>query len=136
MNVEKDIERKIKQKEEAVQGLRDQLLRAESYLEALKDSLHMVQKKSSVANGDTIRPGSMVHKALTALRNAKKPMHVNELLQHMGKEPTKKNRTSLSGSLGFYVRQEMVFTRPAPNTFGLVEFEAPTEEELPDSFGT
>jgi hypothetical protein len=63
-------------------------------------------------------------------------MHVTDLLKEMGKDATKSNRTSLSGSLGFYVRQEEIFTRPAPNTFGLREFgDNEADEELPEGFG-
>ena len=135
MKIERDIEKKIRQKEEESQELRGKLLQAEAYLEAMQESLRLIKKTSSADNGDTIRPGSMIHKAQLILRQEGKPMHVSALLERMGKEPTKPNRMSLSGSLGSYVRQSTVFTRPAPNTFALIEFEVPEEEELPESFG-
>lgn len=135
MKIERDIERKIKQKEEEVQQLRSKLLQAEAYMDALQESLRMIKRTSNVDDGKSIRPGSMIHKAMTLLRRAKTPMHVTELLEGMGKEPSKNNKTSLSGSLGLYVRQGIVFSRPAPNTFGLLEYETPEEDDLPETFG-
>jgi hypothetical protein len=50
-------------------------------------------------------------------------MQINEILRAIGRTADKKNRLSLSGSLAHYVRAEEIFTRPAPNTFGLIELE-------------
>ena len=67
--------------------------------------------------------------AVTSLRRAKrskpsgKPLHISDLLVALGKETDHDNRAALSGSLSAYVRKHEIFTRPAPNTFGLVEFE-------------
>jgi len=132
MKAERDIEKRIKQKEEEVQRLKEELFKAEAYLEAMQESLRLIKKTSSADGNDGIRPGSAVYKARAALRKVGKPLHVESLLRSMGKEVTKKNKVSLSGSLGGYVRQELVFTRPAPNTFGLIEF---GEEEIPEGFG-
>lgn len=136
MKAVKDLERKIRQKEEEVKRLNEELMRAKAYLDAYCETLRLIKKTSNSQEGDTIRPGSMVHQALLALRNFQKPMHVSELLQYMGKESTKNNRVSLSGSLGTYVRDRTVFTRPAPNTFGLIEFDSQGEDEIPDNFGS
>ena len=136
---EKDIERKVKQKEEEVLKIREQLIRAEAYLEALQESLRLIQRTSSTSGGFGLRPGSLIDKVRKVLLESGKPMHVGELLQSIGKEVNKKNRSSLSGSLGSYVRQGYIFTRPAPNTFGLKEFnnlENDEELDIPDGFGT
>jgi len=135
MRVEQDIARKIKQKEDEVQKLKEDLGKAEAYIEALKESLRLVKKTSDPNSG--IRPGSMMYKARSALRKAGKSLYVDELLKRMGMEVNKKNKVSLSGSLGSYVRQEYIFTRPAPNTFGLIEFDKSTEnqDDIPDGFG-
>jgi predicted RNase H-like nuclease (RuvC/YqgF family) len=139
MKAERDIERKIKQKEEEVQRLREELVKAEAFIEAWQESLRLIKKDSNTENGNGIRPGSMIHKAQTILRQEGKPLYVGELLKRMGREVTKRNRMSLSGSLGSYVRNKQVFTRPAPNTFGLMEFgnseSASDQDELPDEFG-
>jgi hypothetical protein len=85
-----------------------------------------------------LRPGSAVAKARDAIKKAGKPLHVTEILHAIGSEVDKKNRISLSGSLFGYVRRGGVFTRPAPNTFGLQEFQNArmrAEAEPPLGFG-
>ena len=132
----KDIEKIIRQKKEEIQRLKEKLLRAEVYLEAMQDSLRLIKKAPRIDQNDNIiRPGSMVHKARTALRKAGKPLHVNILLRTMKKEVNKKNKLSLAGSLGGYIRQKSIFTRPAPNTFGLIEFEQSHDDHPPEGFG-
>lgn len=135
MRAEQDIEKKIKQKEDEVQKLREDLGKAEAYIEALKESLRLIKKTSDPNEG--IRPGSMMYKVRSALRKEGKSLYVEELLKRMGMEVNKKNKVSLSGSLGSYVRQEIIFTRPAPNTFGLIEFDrlAESQDDIPDGFG-
>jgi hypothetical protein len=53
----------------------------------------------------------------------------------MRKPIAKNSKTSLSGSLASYVREHKIFTRPAPNTFGLVEFAEVAIKEPPEGFG-
>lgn len=133
MRAVRDIERKIKQKEEEIQKLREKLNRAEAYLEAMQESLRLLQRATKP---DSLRPNSMVDKARKILRREGRPMHVSAILRAMGKEVTKDTKSSLSSSLGSYVREDEVFTRPLPNTFGLKEFEdTENEEGLPDGFG-
>lgn len=67
-------------------------------------------------------------------------MHVNDILTRIGKAPDKASRVSVAGTLASYVRSGQIFTRPAPNTFGLVEWESSgpisvDEEEEEDSAG-
>lgn len=135
MKAERDIEKKIKQKEEDVRSLREKLIQAEAYLDALQESLRLIQKTAESAIGNGIRPNSMIDKARNILRREGKAMHVGDILRAMGKEVSKSNRVSLSGSLGNYVRQKFVFTRPAPNTFGLIEFGETVQGDVPVGFG-
>lgn len=140
MRAERDIERRIKQKKEEALRLREELFKAEAYIEAMQESLRLIKKTSNAEDGIGIRPGSMIHKAQMVMRQAGKPLYVDDLLNRMGREVTKKNRMSLSGSLGTYVRNRQVFTRPAPNTFGLIEFEdlklVSDQDDLPEEFGS
>ena len=135
MRAEKEIEKKIKQKEEDIRRLENDLLQARTYIEAMRESLRLIGKSSSTDGADTIRPGSLVDKARAAIRKANAPLHVDKILPLIGKEASKGNKISLSGSLAFYVRQGVIFSRPAPNTFGLLEFEKPPEDGPPDGFG-
>jgi len=136
MKAERDIERKIKQKEDEIQQLREQLFRAEAYLEALQESLKLIKRNADSDSYEGVRPGSLVDKARRILLHAGKPLYVGDILKGMGKEVTKKTRASLSGSLGSYVRQGFIFTRPAPNTFGLIDFHEDTEENSAENFDT
>ena len=61
------------------------------------------------------------------------------ILRGVGEEETAANRATLSGSLSAYVRKGEVFTRPAPNVFGLVEFATKKTNGTPGpppNFGT
>jgi hypothetical protein len=61
-----------------------------------------------------------------------------EILKALGKPSDKEHRMSLAGTLSGYARDGKVFTKTAPNTFGLLEFKSVQreEEELPEEFGT
>jgi hypothetical protein len=91
----------------------------------MTDSLKLFPKDGET-EGDSVsvlRAGSQLAAARDAIRVAGHPLHISDLLTAIGKEPTKANKLSLSGSLGDYVRKQLVFTRPKPNTFGLKEME-------------
>lgn len=137
MSIRKKIESNIKRKYEEIQELNDKLRAAESYVQALQDTLkHLPRDDGDIASDASVRPGSKVAKALAALKNNNKPMHVTEILKALGEEETRENRASLSGSLGAYVRDGKIFTRPGPNLFGLAEWNQPEREDFPDDFGT
>ena len=76
-------------------------------------------------------------RARNALKVLGHAVHVRDLLKHMGEEASKANRASLSGSMGAYVRKGLIFTKPAPNTFGLIEFDEGQDlpPEPPSGFG-
>jgi len=137
MRALRDLQRKLEQKAEEVQRLKQELAKAEAYVDALQDSIKILERDIGSDNGGaTIRPGSMVDRARIALREAGKPLHIEDLLRAIGKEVNKRNRASLAGSLGTYVRERVAFTRPQPATFGLIEFESEkNEDEPPDDFG-
>lgn len=115
---------------------------AQSYLQAIQDSIKALPKESSstVAQeiSSALRAGSIVARTRDAIQEKGEPMHITDILAALGIENTKNSRVSLVGSLGGYVRKGVVFNRPAPNTFGLLGMEMPTaqsNENLPDGFG-
>jgi hypothetical protein len=134
MNVQKELEKKIKQKEDDVRRLEHELIQARAYIDALRESLKLISRSTDSAIIDTIRPGSLVDQARVIIRKAGHPLHVDKIISGMGKENSKKVKSSISGSLGQYVRQGIVFTRTNPNTFGLKEFED-QPPDFPDDFG-
>jgi hypothetical protein len=136
MIIRRKIEEKMQKKREEIAVLEQQLGEAKSYLLALQDTLKMVPKSGeSELAAQSLRPGSEVSKAYEILKTNGSPLHVNELVKRLGKETNKQNRVSLSGSLSGYARRNYIFSRPAPNTFGLIEFDSIKTEEPPEDFG-
>jgi len=140
----------IDQKRQEIESLQNSLRDAQTYIQALTDALRSLPKESvpgaSEARHD-LRPGTMVFRVREVLRERGEPMHISEILAGLNRPMDKGNRVSVSGSLAAYVRNGHIFTRPKPNTFGLVEMasgaaDSGTEDadegldDLPDSFGT
>jgi hypothetical protein len=126
-----ELEREIERAKAEIDGIEKSLMEKRGYLSGLEKALKYQTKQAP--GPSSLRPGSDAHKALLALKSAGSPLHVDALLKVMEKEPTQQNKTSLTGSLAAYVRKKSVFTRPAPNTFGLVEFESESQDS--DIFG-
>jgi hypothetical protein len=148
MGLREDFQKRIDKKQQEIAELELKIKEARSYVQALLDTMKILPKQPSSINGTApefqLRPGTALAKARDAIKHAGKPLHVNELLKSVGKPIDKANKVSLSGSLAGYVRRGEIFTRPAPNTFGLLELEKPKEpepqvedlgEEIPETFG-
>jgi len=137
MYVRRKLESKIADQERKIGDLERQLAGARAYLDGLRDAL-----KLHPPDGTTpvlaLRDGSDLAKVRDILRTEGKPLHVDELLKLLGKEATRNSKGALAGSLGSYARKAVIFTRPAPNTFGLIEFEDGQQGpvEPPPDFGT
>jgi len=143
MGARRKLAEKIRKKQQEIRELEASLRDERKYLEGLEDSFKLLPRNdeddedadSTEAHG--IRPSSLVGKALDALRTKGGPLHVNELLQAIGEVVTKEKRGALSGSLSAYVRRREIFSRPQPNTFGLLEWDRASEEtEPPEDFGS
>lgn len=118
MNFASELDNKIEAKEQEIDQLRHALSQAEAYLQALHDMRQMLPKQT--AGGEKApRLRSDVTRVREILKKEGKPMHVEELLTRLGKEKTAK--ASLTSALSTYVRRGQIFTRPGPNTFGLIE---------------
>lgn len=129
----------IEKAEEEVALWRKQIELKHAYIQGLKDTLrHLPKIPDKSSNGQaTLRAGSDIAKAREIILKEGKPMHIAEIIKRLGKDLTKQNRASLSSYIGSFVRKGEYFTRPAPNTFGLVEFEpaAASADEPPAEFG-
>jgi hypothetical protein len=118
------IERMILKAEEEQASLRKQIELKDAYIQGLKDTMRHFPKGSEKSNGKTsLRAGSDIAKAREIILKEGKSMHIAEIIKRLGKEVTKQNKASLSSYIGSFVRNGEYFTRPAPNTFGVVEFE-------------
>ena len=142
MSLRRKFERKIREKEQEIHDLENKLMEARAYMQAMQDAIRLVPVEGDGENGEiaserVIKAGSAMEVAMKALRKAGKALHIMDLLKAMGREPTVENRASVGSSIAAYVRKGEIFTRPAPNTFGLAEWGQPTAESVPpDDFGT
>jgi hypothetical protein len=135
MNERRKLEDRIRRKEAEIIGLETQIREARVYVQALQDALRLFPKDTrpeSLADA-TLRPGSAMARARDIIRERQKPVHITDLLRAMGKEITRTNRASLSGSLSAYARRGEIFVRTAPNTFGLVELAHENESEIAET---
>lgn len=137
MGLKAKFEDKIKKKEAEVAEYETKIREARAYLQALQDSMKLLPKESIDSNlggSGTLRPGSNTYKTYEYLKKTGKPAHINEILKILGKEVNSAEKVNLSSTLGTYVRKKEIFTRTAPNTFGLIELSGSLEEP-PDDFG-
>jgi len=140
MGLREELQKRIERKQQEVVELNLKIREANAYMQGLQDTIRLLPKDASAASPErTLRPGTAIAQARDAIKAAGKPLHITEILKAMGRTADKKNRLALTGSLAGYVRNEEVFTRPAPNTFGLIELnqnhQEATTEEPPATFG-
>jgi hypothetical protein len=133
MGLRQDLIRRIERKKTEIAELQTQIRLAQEYVQALEDTLRLVPKDASDGpNAVTLRPNSSLAKARDAIRQAGRPLHVTALLQAIGKGTSRNERAALSGTLAAYVRRGEIFTRPEPNTFGLVDLpSSPANDNVP-----
>ena len=135
------IEAKIRKKETEIQSLEKKLEAARVYLNALRDILRAVEREAESERSDetALRKGSSVAQAREVILSLGTPVHIDDLLRHLGRELTRQSKASLTGSLAAYVRRGEIFTRPSPNTYGLLELNHfsvnDTPDEPPQDFG-
>lgn len=142
MSERQKVEERIRRKQSEVLSLEEKLKAAKVYLSALRDIVKMFDADDEeIAPEGKLKAGSSVALTRGIILKRGFPMHADELLQDMGRSVTAANRSSLVGSLSAYVRKEEIFTRVAPNTFGLIELghteESATsdDDEPPPGFG-
>lgn len=130
-----ELEKKIERKRRELADLRAKEREAEIYIAALEDALKVLPRDGVNTGGAdaVLRPGGNAALARAAILKRGEALHIDDLLGAMGKEVSRQNRLSVSGALAAYVRKNEIFTRPAPNTFGLVELESmgSSEEDVP-----
>jgi len=129
MTERKKIEERLRKKEQEIGALEEKIKAARVYVQALRDILKMLGGESDDDPESTLRPGSAVAEARQVIRDKGMPVHINDILAALGKEVTREAKASLTSSLAAYVRRNDIFTRPAPNTFGLAELGHETVDE-------
>ena len=134
MSLKAKFDERIRRKEQEIQEYETKIREAKAYLQALQDTIKLLPRE--VPNGSEasiLRPGSNVGKTYELLKKKGEPMHINDILTGIGKGISKKERVSLSGALGWYVRRKEIFSRPGPNVFSLLSMDQ--EQEPPEDFG-
>ena len=135
------IEARYNKKQAEVYALEEKVRAAKAYLSALTDILRMADQAEGTPSETKLRAGSAVAQAHDIIMFRRSPVHIDELLRAMGKEVTRDSKASLAGSLAAYVRRDDIFSRPAPNTYGLIELGHTTIEDedeasdVPADFG-
>ncbi len=140
MTERKVIQDKFHKKVLEIQQLEDKLKSARVYLQALQDILKALDRQDAPGSSETnLRPGSALSQARDVIIHRGDPVHINDLLEALGKSASREARASLTSSVAAYVRRREIFTRTAPNTFGLIELghhNTPVEHvEPPSDFG-
>jgi hypothetical protein len=137
------IQDRMRRKEQEIQTLEEKLKSAKIYLQALQDIFKALAKEPFTGSIDSVlREGSAVAQARELILKRGVPVHINDLLEGLGRGMTRESRASLTSSISAYVRRREIFTRSAPNTFGLFELGHETSNEPdaniapPDGFGT
>jgi hypothetical protein len=148
MGLRESFQKLIDKKQDEIRNLEIQVREAQAYVQALQDSIRLLPKDDlRVANSKdsspTLRDGTNLAKTREILLEAKKPLHINDILIKIGKPIDQASRVSLVGTLGSYSRKGKIFTRTGPNIFGLIEFqelngmtrEVKEPSDLPEDFG-
>jgi|GEM_PF-788548 len=141
MSERQKILERLRKKEQEIQTLEDRIRAARVYVQALQDVLKLMGTggTETLSPESVLKAGSAVALAREIILKRGSPVHISEIIEALGKEPSRETRASLTSSLAAYVRRGEIFTRPAPNTFGLVELGhdavSDSEDELPVGFG-
>jgi len=141
MGLRENFQKLIDKKQQEIRALEVQLREAGAYLQAMQDSMKLLPRSPELNSESEhiLREGSTLAKTRDLLRKSGAPLPISEILKQLGKPQDTKHRISLAGTLSGYARKGRVFTKTAPNTFGLLEFGIPEqteEEELPAEFGS
>jgi hypothetical protein len=143
MALRDDIQKRIDKKRVEIEALRSQIRDATVYVQALEDTLKILPRDAAseaagVTTGLVLRTGSKVYRARQAIHAAGRPLHLVDLMAALRLPNKPKEKAALAGSLSSYARKGEIFTRPAPNTFGLIEQKgksAPAPNGPPPNFG-
>lgn len=138
MGIRENLQKLVSKKLEEISALELQVKEAYAYIQGLQDSMKLLPRDASNGAEYTLRDGSALAKTRDVLKAAGAPLPIADILKALGTPQDKKHRISLAGTLSGYARDGKVFTKTAPNTFGLIEFRTVqlNEDEIPEEFGS
>jgi len=132
MSGRQEIEKRIEKKRAEVAELEARVREERAFLAGLQESLRFFTKEDfgEPPAEPNLRPGTDLYKTREYLQKLGHSAYIPDILKGIGKEVTKENRVSLSGNLSWYVRKGLIFTRPKPNTFGLISLKEGAKEQV------
>ena len=86
-----------------------------------REALVLILKADRADTNDGPRKGGTAIKVLNFLRKEQEARHIGAILVGIGRKNEPKTRGAIAAQLSQYVRDSKIFTRPVPNTFGLIE---------------
>ncbi len=125
------LDEEIAQHEDGIRDCQDEKSTAQATIDELQSLYNLIPTADVNGSQPTFRQNSdgfLVHQILV---EAGKPLYIDEILNELERGANPDSRASLAGQLGGYVRKGQVFTRPAPNTFGLREWEVNGHKKEP-----
>jgi len=128
MNLRREFEKLIEKKKVEIIEAQRAIASAEAYIQAMTDAIKKLPKDDAVA--PTVRPGSDVEKIRDVILSAGRPLHLSEIIESLGRQADPDAKAKVAGLLGWYTTKGKVFSKTAPNTYGLTEVTA-----IPPDFG-
>ena len=130
MGIRENFQKLVNKKQDEIAALELQIREARAYIQAMQDSIKLLPKDGSGVAEYTLRAGTDLAKTRDIMKVVGSPMPIADIIKALGRTNDKKHRTSLAGTLSAYARDGKVFTKTAPNTFGLLEFGSAPDEKL------
>lgn len=122
MGLRAEFQKRIDKKRQEIEELETKIREARVYVQALEDMMRLLPREELNGQAEsTLKPGTAIAKARDAIKAAGRPLHITDILVAIGRPTDKGNRAAIGGSIAAYVRRSEVFTRPGPNTFGLID---------------
>ncbi len=135
MNLRREFEKLIEKKKVEIIEHEKMIAAAEAYIQAMGDALKKVPKDDG-SSPPPVRPGSDVEKIREAILLAGEPLHLNQIIAALGRPDDAETKAKVAGTLSWYIGKGRVFTKTAPNTYGLVDPGASRDVDLPADFGS
>ena len=133
MSVAQEILKTEKKLSKEIESLKEQIKSLENNIGNLKQELGTKQAlldqtlgfkemlpDNQIQKTFHLQQGSELAKVRDLIKQKGCPLYVSDILDGLGLENSRNKRSSLGGSLNSYAREEKIFKKTAPNTFGLI----------------
>ena len=120
--VQATLEERIRKKEQEIRQFQHQIDAAQEFVRATREALALFLKADKAHPNEGMRRGGSASKTLQYLKKEGQARHIGDIVVGIGRKNDTKNRSAVAAQLSQYVRDGKLFTRPVPNTFGLIEW--------------